>query len=148
MTGLENWEVIEQYLPRPFFWDDCRREVINKIIANINSTCQDEEEALAMLFWHSSFLEHPLSDKEITYCRTLLRMGRLIEEVKIDSVKMALEILGMPAEKMLLPRESLVKEVKRAYWILFNRLTGCSDGSLVNVREFLYIAKAYMYMAE
>jgi hypothetical protein len=140
-------EVIKQYLPRPLFLDECRREVISKIITNIITSCHNEEESLAMLFWHSSFLEQPLSDQEVTYCRTLLSVERLSEGIKIDSLEMALEILEMSPEKILLSGESLVKEAKRAYWLLFHRMTGSSDSYLVNVRELLLITKAFRFIA-
>lgn len=147
MKTCNGTRIIEQYLQPYVFADQYRWNVISRITGKVSVECRTEEEALAMLFWKSSFIEPPLNREEMLYCRAMLRIFYATGRIKIGGLQTVLEILEIPAEKMSLPTEQLFKAVKRAYWDRFNRLFNGLKSSFVNAGEIAAITKAFNFIS-
>ena len=65
----------------------------------------------------------------------LYLMRQSSQNMKIESKEKALEILGVPEEKLALPEDRLIKEIKLVYWKYFYCSLHDLRGLINNARE-------------
>lgn len=111
---------INKVCPKTRFLNEMLRQaLINKIALSILSECRAEEEAIGMFFWKTADLNPPVNHKEQRLFYALYLMYQSSHNMKIDSKEKALEILRVLEEKLALPKNDLIKEIKLVYWHYF-----------------------------
>lgn len=139
-------EINEQcHNPYPFN-DLYRQSVFNKVVAGILTGCSTEDEASGMFFWRLADLEPPVSRDELLLFRALYLIYSGSQKAKVENTDEALGILGIPKEKIDLPKDELIREIKVAYWKYFNEMSRNLKEFYGNAREIAIKKSAFDYI--
>lgn len=123
-----------------------RKAIINKLVVDFYSEGYAEEEVWGLFLWKLADLDPPVSKEEQLYFHALYRIHRNFCDFTIDKKETALEILGIPKDRLDLSQKELVKETKIVYWKQFNELSPNLNSLLTNSLEIGIKKKAFIYL--